>query len=392
MMNFKYITEISSPVKSILYSNFKLSDYRLAVVLNSRQSKTPCGNDTWVINSKKAITDAINNNYTVITSIGMNTWELTCNLCARYGGRQVIICPIVSEKDIDSIIHSTYNDFELDTTKASWLFFKSPAKSKSSKASWPIRDKISLNLADTIMPVSLRPNGNLLNLMNKYIGNESKTITDKHRVAYTKSRKYHNQMPMEVDRSLENESWSYITHWTRTCYGHWPKQTKSTFYKKLVDSGECYPNTAYSTLANILHRQTIYASSSNYRKGNQGVSFSGSHPKDVLSLMHWRKRYARWNFEPYGISIARKTAISLGVNPVIYGKPSMYDKLTDKDKPFFQSIGVDGGNWRAENEWRYISDFSIKDILPDNMIVIVRKPEEIEPMRKITKSKVVSFT
>ena len=392
MINFKYKREISSPVRAVLYSNFDIDNSSLAVILNSRQTKTPSGSDAWIVKSIKAVKNAVDNNYILITSYGMNTWELICWAGGNYNGCQIIICPVASENNIDLIINSMLDDFKLNQDKTGWLFFKAVSHSKSPKSSWPIRDKLALSLADVIMPVSIRPNGNLLNLINQYSRDDNKTIMEDFRIPYSKRKRTPNIMPIDVCDNLKSMSWNYITHWTRASNGPWLSETKKEFYQRLVNSNEEYPNTAFNTLKNILHKKKIYASSTHHRKGVSASAFTSLHPKAVLSLMHWRRRDVRWNFEPYSIAIARKTAIKAGIQPVIYGKPALYDRLTDKDKPYFQSEGVDGGNWRDEDEWRYIGDFNLAEIEPDDMIIIVKKPEEIELLRGITESKVISFT
>jgi len=388
---FKYKREISSPVKAVLYSSFNIDNNRLAVILNSRQSKTPAGNDTWIVNSIKAVQNAIENNLILITGYGMNTWELICSAGGDYNGYQIIICPINSKNDIDLIINNTLVDFDLNRDKTGWLFFKAVSPSKSPKASWPIRDKLALSLANVIIPVSIRPSGNLLNLINQYSKDNTKTIMENYRIPYLKSKRIPNIMPMDVGDNLKNILWNYITHWTRTCNGPWPFESRKEYYQRLICSNECYPNTAFNTLKSILLEKKIYASSTHHRKGINAAAFTSLPPKDVLSFMHWRRRYVRWNFEPYGIAIARETAIRTGIKPVIYGKPALFDRLTENDKPYFQSEGVDGGNWREEGEWRYIGDFTLADIKPDDMIIIVKKPAEIELLQEITESKVVSF-
>ena len=94
---FKYIKEISSPVKAVCYSNFEIENSQLAVILNSRQSKTPFGDDPWIVNSIEAVKHAAQKKHILITSTEMNTWELVCWACAKIMGYQIVVCPIMPE-------------------------------------------------------------------------------------------------------------------------------------------------------------------------------------------------------------------------------------------------------------------------------------------------------
>lgn len=164
------------------------------------------------------------------------------------------------------------------------------------------------------------------------------------------------------------------------------------FYLKLLSSNDYYPNRALETLKNIIIERRIRGSSTHQRDGNNVVAFSSLHPKDILSLMSWRKRYVRWNFEPYGIAIGREAAVKAGIQPVFYGKPALYKKLSDKDKPYFQSEGENGSNWREEHEWRFLGDLNLTEINPSNIKIIVGKPDEIENIKRTTEFEIISFT
>lgn len=393
-VTFKFQKHFPSPIEVTYYGNFPFDKNRLAVILNSRQSKTPTGNDPWIVNTLKAVKWAVEKGYVPITSIGMNTWELVCWACGVCGCWQVIVCPVVSLDDIDKTIIRIAGDFGLDHGKAGLLFFTATRKAKSAKVDWPKRDQLAVSHANTIIPVSLRPNGNLERLINQYSGDNKKVVVDDFRVEYQDKAKKYKQVITKEDLSLKisNIPWDYITHWTRTHYGPYPGESSQSFYAKLANSGDYYPNSAINTLKQILIEKRIRGSSYNIKDRMSVVALSSLHPKDVLPLMRWRARYVRWNFEPYGITIARKVALSADIRPVIYGKPPLYETLGEQDKPFFQSQGVKGGDWRPENEWRHIGDLDLSDIKPSDMKIIVGKPDEVNAIGWFTESEVISLT
>jgi len=389
MRDFKFKKEFTIPVKAVFCGDFDIDSCRLAVVLNSRQTKTPRGDDPWVGSTIKAIRQAIGQNLTLLTGIGMNTWELACWAYANYGGNQIIIYPVRENGEIDQIITNISLDFDLDHSRTGWLFFEASAKTKSPKIDWPVRDRLALHFAETILPISVRAGGNLEKSINS---SKNQKIIEDFRVKYKKSNRYENIRLDNIKASIPRKNWDYVVHWTRTCHGSWPNESSASFYESLINSGTKYTHNGLETLKNILKMKKICASSQNLREAIAAVAFSGLHPNDVIPLMRWRKRYVRWNFEPYGIAISRKSSVKAGIKPAIYGKPELYKMLVDTDKPYFQSEGVDGGDWREENEWRYLGDFDLSKIAPEEMVIIVYQPSEIAALKDLTDSKIISFS
>ena len=66
---------------------------RKCVILNSRQSKRPCNRDDWVTATARAVDGVIRQGLTVITSTGLNTWELTAHLVNIGRGQQIVVLP-----------------------------------------------------------------------------------------------------------------------------------------------------------------------------------------------------------------------------------------------------------------------------------------------------------
>ena len=386
---FKFTQTIDSPVPVTYYGQFPIERERLAVILNSRQGKMPCGNDRWVKKTVQAAKYIADNNLTALTSIGLNTWELATWACSDCGARQVIICSIDSIENAEKTLLEISADFGLDQEKTGWLFYKATPKARSVKTDWPLRDRLALGLAIVLIPISLRPGGNLENLIGNWQG---KTIISDFKTDYAGQVTEHIK-PLDagnISPEVANLSWDHVCHWTHACYGRWPKQSSADFYRRLVES-EIYPNSALSTMQNIFVERLIRASSQKIRNGNQVVAFSSLHPQEFLPLMSWRKRYVRYNFEPYGVAISRNAAVNIGIRPVIYGPPSLYKRLSESDKPFFQNEGVHGGNWRPENEWRHLGDVDLSKVEPPDLKIIVREKTEIELIRDIAGCNVVSF-
>jgi hypothetical protein len=391
MPDYKYVSEHSLSVKTTCYSNFPVDKRPKTVILNSRQSKIPCGDDSWIAGSLEAVNYACSNDQILITSTGMNTWELICWAAGGYSGYQIIALPLPKNGDIKRIVADIEANFGLNEDNTGWLFFDSMPKAKSVKSNWQLRDRIVIEFADIIIPISIRQGGNLSGLIKSQVENGTKALDSRFQVAYAGHKMKHPKMPETASANFQHLPWDYITHWTRTFHGHFPGQTSGDFYDRLVKSKDSYPNNALSALKNILLEKKIRSSSTNLRQGISAVAFSSLRPGEVVSLMRWRKRYVRWNFEPFGIAISRQAALARGIQPVIYGDPALYDRLSDKDKPYFQSHGIAGGNWREEKEWRHIGDLDFASIHHSDIKIIVGKPEDIERVACLTESEVISF-
>ncbi|NLI16413.1 MAG: hypothetical protein GX409_09030 [candidate division Zixibacteria bacterium] len=371
------------------YGAFGLNVAPLAVILNSRQGKIPCGKDKWVQNTLRAAQYAAEHNWTIITSIGMNTWEMALWACSRAGGRQVIACPANFEGNYQNQMDNIIKDFNLSPEKVGWLFHESTIKSRSPKSNWPQRDKLVIDTAQILIPVSVRPGGNLDKLITIH---RNKRVIKDFKTDYLKQSS-ERIVPPESDtisRQLIDINWDYICHWTHTLNGPWPGQSHADYYRNITES-DIYPNGGLGSLINILQTRRIYASSKNIRDNQRVVAFSNLHPKDVLSLMTWRKRYVRYNFEPYGIAISRRAATALGIRPVIYGPSTLCKRLSDSDKPFFQSEGENGGDWRPENEWRCLGDLDLSVIPDSEIIVFVRDRAQITKIRELGEWRIEAF-
>lgn len=388
MLNYKFSKNLDLGNKALYYGDFDFSMSPLALVLNSRQTKTPAGDDLWVVNTIEAIKYAIENNWPVVTSLGMNTWELTLWACSEYGGRQIIVAPAKDEAEREKLIARVVDDFQLDSAKTGWLFFEPSRKSRSAKTDWPTRDKLAVEVADIVLPVSIRPEGNLDVLIRNQ---REKKIINRFNAWYSTKSPGQSLNPEKIEPAVPTTHWDYITHWTRTCYGPWPGEKPDSFYRRLNRSGYRYPGSGLETLKNILTEMTIRASSDHLRGSIKGVAFSSLHPVEILPLMRWRKRYVRWGFEPYGIAISRKAAIAKGIQPVIYAKPELYDRLLDSDKPYFQNHG-EAGAWREECEWRYLGDLDLRQFNSDDLRIITYNQSEINYLKNITDARVISFT
>jgi hypothetical protein len=365
----------------LIQGNKDLLKRKLTVILNSSQSKTPCGRDGWIVSTTRAVNDLLDGGHTLITSIGLVTWELVVYLAAARNAPQVIVSPYVDDDNGKTIYETTIDEFGLDPEKTAMVFVAPELHFNKPKSTWVKRDRAAVSLAATMVPVSIRPDGKLRRLLESNRTGRS-VISDyevKHERSLVRPPQYEKEMI-----SFDMKNWDFITHWTRTHHGPWPGQKKSDFYRSLIESENEYPNNAFNTIRRIAREGIIRASSKRLRAGVKAVAFTESGPADVLGKMRWLPKRVNWNFEPYGIAIERKAAEKMGIRPVIYGGDKDYDSLPRIDRPYFQSRGQRDVDWTSEKEWRHIGDLDFSNLKDEQILFWAWSRRELPIMERET--------
>jgi hypothetical protein len=364
-----------------------------AVILNSRQTKTPVVSDDWVTRTIAAVRHVVEHNgWNVLSSIGMFTWDLATWQTARSGGTLDLIVPIERETSDEDMKAAVIRDYALDSARIRWHLMDTPASDAKGKSWWPERDRRTVELANHILPVSVRPHGSL----NRLLCSSSCTavIDRQFQVPYNPTP-HHARTLIDADRlnsAVHDWSGDYLIHWTRARYGPWPGETKASFLNDLIHSGNRYCRSALATLTRILDEQRIRASSWRIARHQPVAAFTELSPIESIPLMRWRARWARWSFEPYGIAVHRDWAASLGVRPVRYVTEKEWPALSPEEKPLCHRIGAKAGEWPAEREWRCLGDFDLSNA-PDNALrVIVRSASDVASIASLLRPSALALT
>ncbi|MBU1318501.1 MAG: hypothetical protein KKG33_03275 [candidate division Zixibacteria bacterium] len=358
----------------------------MALILNSRQSKQPTGSDAWVVNTIAAANYAACEGFGLISSVGMNTYELVTYLASKLEVPLDLIVPSSMSGSPNELLESF--DLNNSITRISAV----ESSGKSSKDWWLDRDRTAIGNADLVLPVSVNPEGNLAMMIAGHARCDA--VTDHtFSTPYTKSsRRLYNPPDKSSIVISKHESWDYLTHWTRSFDGPWPNQKSFDYYDEMIASAGSYSHRALNSLKNILQTSKIFGTGERIQGGYEVVSLTERHPADAVTLMKWRARFVRWNFEPYGIAIERNFAESIGIRPVIYATPNIFQNMRDCDKPYFQNKGEKSGNWEPEQEWRFHGDIDLSELPADKAKIIVRKGSEINEVRELTSCEVVALT
>ena len=373
-------------VFSIDQFNDLISGQRACILLNSRQSKRPCRLDNWVTATSAAVTTLVAQDYLFITSLGMNTWELVLHLVNRSGAKQVIVIPpdprLVGFDTLEAIVGS----FRLDTARTSFYVLEHSGDRKTHEWSQQ-RDTFLISLPVTLVPVSIRPGGGLENHLKSTVNAVDSTYRVPYRKPVDRVRYDWNRVSLNRQFPLD---WPFLTHWTRSADGPSSGQDRFEYYDSVLSSTD-FPGSASHVLGRILEKGRLRASTRFIRGEYPVVSFTALHPHDALKLMRWRKRYAYYSFEPYGIAIDISAAREQSCREVIYGSPAHYDALNESDRPFFQNADSAVGDWRAEAEWRHCGDLVLQSIPERAIRVITYREEQAQRLRERLPYQVVSL-
>lgn len=341
-----------------------------AAVLNSRQSKYPVGTDSWIAVTGQAISCLAHRDFVLVSSLGMNTWELALTFAARLQMRVIVV---VSESVVDHerFVSDICRRFHLAPERTGF-YFMTVSPGKSAKSSWSIRDAAVIDLADRLFPISIRPNGSLAALIEA----NREEVDSSFSIPYDNASRSRPRYRMtDLDPEVNWDQW--LIHFTRSSSGPWPDETDYDFYNDLIESTSDFCRSAWRTVMHIVTTGVIYGHSKKIREGRPVVPFALVTPDSIKEIFRYRSRFLNPGFEPYGIAISKQSAINLGIRPVIYGAKDIFDHLSEDDKPYFQNQGSYNSQWTIEHEWRHLGDFHPHRLPPDRIRIIVPTLHEI---------------
>jgi len=345
-----------------------------AAILNSRQSKYPIGDDPWIKATVGAVKHVAHQENILLTSIGMNTWELTLATASELKMSIIVVLP-GDPRENQSAQNDIVHRFRLDSERTGFAFMETSG-GRGGKAGWLPRDAVIIREADILIPISIRPGGNLASALSRSPGK----IHDEFLIPYRKSsRPRPKYETLAINPDLRDGEW--LIHFTRSVPGPWPDETEFDYYRAVRRSGSAYCRSAKTTLHHMLETGVIHGSTRNIRCGRPVVGFTCFTRKHYQDLFRYRPRLVNPYFEPYGVAVRYEAAHELGIRPVRYGTPDLYNNLSASEKPLFQNVGSNGIRWKGESEWRFVGDFALADIPADMARVIVPTVSECETGR-----------
>ena len=377
----------------VRYIGPTLSRHSWTAVLNSRQGRYLERGEEWIAATVSAVQAAAQHGKIIVASAGLNTWELTLWAAARAGAPALAVLPAKSdepEENLQRQLEHLAHEFNCPPGFLSGAFFPASEDRRSPKTDWPERDRLVIRHADELRPVSIRPEGNLEQLIQEAT-QESKTINNDYQVEYQADRKSADpRIPEDRLASwTKSTDWRYLTHWTHTFGGPWPGEKKADYYAALLEDGNGNPRSAPDTLRRILQEGWLFGSSLHMPQNRKAVGFTELPPAEAMKEIKYRKRFQRWSFEPYGLVLNREKLKNLGARPVRYESET---KNTDENDIFVQHQTSGRADWSGQREWRLPYDLDLSVFCEEEALVVVPAQREKEAIEPFSRWPVVALT
>ena len=181
--------------------------------------------------------------------------------------------------------------------------------------------------------------------------------------------------PAAIDIATLPLPWPALWHATRRHEGPWDEQTETEFLDELLFERPERDRSALATLMRIVRERRLRASPLAIRGGAASVCWSAAPLEQRPALRTYRAHRGRWDAEPFGIAIRMDRLATCGARPAIYGDESVWEKLAEPDRPWFQLQTTRAGkrpiDWSREQEWRLLGDLWLDDLPRDDVRIFV---------------------
>ena len=347
-----------------------------ALIFNSAHNKYPLGKDSWIQATVRTVGKLSDSTDTIISSLDPMPWSFVTYLAGRYGMNSSLIIPApprIRRCDRQALYDDILDDFNLDGSKVQPVYpDESGSRAQNRKTFWQLRDRVAVETAQLIFPVSIRPGGRLSRLLDDDAVRTK--IRNDFRIQWS-SEGYiprYTLTDQTINRLTEGD---WLVHWTRASQGPWPGEKSWRFYHDMLENPGEYVRSAGATLARIVSELRLRGSSWKLPEGEQAVAFTAQPIEEALRLMRWRQRYVRYTFEPYGIAIRLAALLDMGAGRVSYSRfqvsgSRQKQPLSGEDRLFIHAAG-EKTDWEREKEWRIRGDLSLETLDGKDMFALV---------------------
>ncbi len=310
-------------------------------------------------------------NVRLIASAGLPTWELAAYLGGKSGLGLELIVPGRQDNRGREYFAKILRGLGLDPQNTRPVF----TGSRSTGDFYAVRDRMALELAEVVYPVSIRPGGRLDTLLAEFL-TKGKQVRQDFRIKFSRAPWTPSySFPMDkLNPKLRLFESGWLTHWTHTWPGAWPGEEPREFYRDLLADPANYVRDARATLARIISEGLLRGSSWKMPSGESAISFTALTPAEAIELMRWRKRYARYSLEPYGLAFRQESLERAGTRPVRYLRNR--DTVPSGEERLFTQSAGRKGNWTVEKEWRLRGNLKLEEFAKEELVLVTADLED----------------
>lgn len=243
----------------------------------------------------------------------------------------------------------------------------------------PIRDRVLIGGAHQVQVINCRRNSKTQTLLDwrqrpvSHCGIDNSHMLDPslHREQFPNPTPPVNLPPVPkwIGRN------GSLAHWTRAANGPWPQQSEDSWHNQLIDGDSLANHSELATLLNIISKQCLLSSSHTIRGSHQVVCLT-SVPLGQWNRFHvYRPHLRRWDFCPYGLVFSPAAVQRIRARQVRYGDESLWNSLSDRDRPFFQAIDCNV-DWQVEKEYRVLGDLTLQSFSNQEIVFFTKTEAE----------------
>ncbi|HEX7344431.1 MAG TPA: hypothetical protein VF398_09210 [bacterium] len=368
-----------------------LLDLHRLTILNSRQSPRISRTSKWIEQTLKILRQFDPRHTALVSSLGMTTWDFLTWAGGRMGFPIILIFPAGSAQNFNVVRTKAIMDLGLDDAKVLALRPIRAGLKSSPESDSALRDRWIIALTHWLIPISVRPGGHI----EKYLSHadlNQEHVERNRQIPFEKSPVI--KKPVVPKNIIIPESYraaKFLIHWTRSCVGPWPGESRNDYFARIMD-GDDEAGSGLEALQRILQEGKIRASAHLIRGGYPVVPFTECPPEDLPKLISWRAGLRRWTLEPYGFALGKLRLIELGARPVIYGTPADFERLEERDQPFFQMADSRSGYWRDEREWRIMGDVNLRSFAMMDGVIFLPSAHESGLLTECSRFRIIPLT
>ncbi len=397
------------------YGNADILKLPAAGILNSRKPRHTKPGDTWLELTKVMFNSARERGFILASSYGPLTYCVSTWLSR--GSPTIIVCDqplpfMQSRQKLRRFIDEYGHFFDMEMT----LFLSPfpPGKIPLKRSRYAERDHLVGAVSSIIMLGEISDHGNMRSVLDVVSHRGIPVENAKDMLPQNKCKSQVLRSDELLEQKPENKSRTsrkspcrpearphnpisfenlhtrspYLIHYTRSCPGPWPGQSRAQYCESLLEAHTGASHTGFDTLIRILRERRIRASRNLIRGGEFVICFTECAPDELQNLIQWRPGLVRWNFEPYALAFSRESLLKLGARPTIYGIEEAFDDLSEDLKYLFQIQRPFGKVWTSEKEWRIKGDLCLANLDDENIVVIVSDEHEAKIVRDYCNYKV----
>jgi hypothetical protein len=369
----------------------------------------------WMQAMRAAIHRLRDPNVTAVIAAGTATSEFVLRGTERQESRRLFVHSSHTSADIEEPREAAprRTDRHTDLRPAGSWADAAVLADVTDVAQTPLRDRAAIAWADEVIVLSLRTRGNLHTLLRARLHQPSACVlladlpglqsrqaqtelvelgAGLFPVPSTFGRRSNREgedhatatAGVRVAPLVSLDSAAYLSHTTRACTGPWPGQSRADYLDSLLDGRPDAARSPLQTLIRIVEQRRLIASSRAIRGGFGVVSFTEVPLHDLPELHVFRAHRARWDFEPYGISIRRDWMEDRGARRVTYAGNSDWQEMPAADRPYFQHVRTGKLDWTVEREWRHPGDLELTELAPSDAFLFAPSVDDARMLLAIS--------